>query len=145
MGFKLRDDNEECRPVKAWIYLIIAGLFEVVWAVGLKYTQGFTRPIPSLITAGGMIISFYFLSQSLKWLPIGTGYAVWTGIGAAGTIIIGMIFMGEPKDWLRITFLLMIIGGIIGLKATSTGVEAHTAVDQPTHIVQEQSKDEPRP
>jgi quaternary ammonium compound-resistance protein SugE len=103
----------------AWIYLIIAGLLEVVWAIGLKYTNGWTRLVPSLLTAGGMIASFYFLSVALKTLPIGTAYAIWTGIGALGTVLVGMLLLGEPRDMLRMLFLLFIVGGIIGLKATS--------------------------
>ncbi|WP_026677830.1 quaternary ammonium compound efflux SMR transporter SugE [Fictibacillus gelatini] len=94
----------------AWVFLIIAGIFECVWAVSLKYTHGFTRLMPSLITIVGMIISFYFLSQSLKSLPIGTAYAIWTGIGAIGTVIVGMVALGEPHNLLRILFLLLIMG-----------------------------------
>jgi len=103
----------------AWLFLTIAGIFEVVWAVGLKYSEGFSRLVPSVITVVSMFVSFYFLSLALKSLPIGTAYAIWTGIGALGTVIFGMILLGEPRDVLRICFLLLIIGGIIGLKATS--------------------------
>lgn len=103
----------------AWIYLLIAGVFEVVWAIGLKYTHGFSRIIPSIITFSAMAISFYFLSASLKTLPIGTAYAVWTGIGAVGTVIAGMFLFNEPRDFMRILFILLVVGGIIGLKATS--------------------------
>ena len=103
----------------AWVYLTIAGLFEVVWAIGLKYTHGFTRLVPSLITVGGMIVSFFLLSLSLKTLPIGTAYAVWTGIGALGTAVVGMVVFGEPRDWLRLLFLFLILSGIVGLKAAS--------------------------
>ncbi|MDO7789118.1 quaternary ammonium compound efflux SMR transporter SugE [Desulforamulus aquiferis] len=103
----------------AWVYLVIAGVCEVIWAVGLKYTQGFTRVYPSMITLVGMIVSFYYLSLALRDLPIGTAYAVWTGIGALGTVIIGMVFLGEPREWLRLFFVAMIIVGIIGLKSTS--------------------------
>ncbi|WP_282939753.1 quaternary ammonium compound efflux SMR transporter SugE [Paenibacillus sp. RC67] len=103
----------------AWIYLIIAGLFEVVWAISIKYTQGFTKLVPSVVTIAGMAVSFYFLSQSLKSLPMGTAYAIWTGIGALGTVVIGMLFMGEPRDAIRVLFLLLIVGGIVGLKVTA--------------------------
>jgi quaternary ammonium compound-resistance protein SugE len=103
----------------AWIYLAIAGVFEVVWAIGLKYTEGFTRIYPTIVTIIGMIISFYFLALAVKTLPIGTAYAVWTGIGAVGAIIVGMILFNEPKDLIRIVFLLFILTGIIGLKVTS--------------------------
>lgn len=103
----------------AWVYLVIAGISEVVWALGLKYTDGFSRLFPSIITIGGMIISFYFLSLALRELPIGTAYAVWTGIGVLGTVIFGMIFLGEAKDWYRIFFIFLILSGIAGLKTTS--------------------------
>ncbi|PID62505.1 MAG: quaternary ammonium compound-resistance protein SugE [Gammaproteobacteria bacterium] len=103
----------------AWIYLLIAGLFECVWAVGLKYTEGFTRIVPSAITLAAMALSMWFLSLSLKSIPIGTGYAVWTGIGAIGVAIIGMAFLGEPRQIARIICLLLIVSGIIGLKVVS--------------------------
>lgn len=103
----------------AWIYLIIAGIFEVIWAVGLKYSQGFTKLYPSLLTIGGMIISFYLLSLATKTLPMGTAYAVWTGIGALGTVILGIILFHEPFTALRIVFLFLIMAGIVGLKLTS--------------------------
>ncbi len=104
----------------AWIYLFIAGIFEVVWAIGLKYTEGFSRLVPSIITVIGMVISFYFLSIAIKVLPIGTAYAVWTGIGALGTVFLGILLFNEPKDFTRILFLGMILVGIIGLKFTSS-------------------------
>ncbi len=100
----------------AWIYLVIAGLFECVWAVGLKYTEGFTRIVPSAITLAAMGLSMWFLSLSLKSIPIGTGYAVWTGIGAIGVAVFGMAFLGEPRQIARIICLLLIVSGIIGLK-----------------------------
>ena len=103
----------------AWLILLIAGLFETVWAVGLKYTEGFTRLWPSVITAAGMVISLYLLSIALKQLPIGTAYAVWTGIGAVGTALIGIFFLGEPKDIARILSILLIVAGIVGLKIFS--------------------------
>ena len=100
----------------AWIHLILAGLLEIVWAVGLKYTEGFTRLWPSVLTVAAMIVSFALLSQALKTIPIGTGYAVWTGIGAAGTAVVGMIFLGESRDILRILCLVLIVAGVVGLK-----------------------------
>ncbi len=103
----------------AWIYLFIAGIFEVVWAIGLKYTHGFTRLYPSLLTLSGMAVSFYFLAMATKQLPIGTAYAVWTGIGALGTAILGIILFQEPHNWLRLLFLCLILVGITGLKLTS--------------------------
>lgn len=101
-----------------WIYLTIAGLLEIAWAVGLKYTNGWTRPIPSIITGGLMILSFYFLSLAVKSLPIGTAYAVWTGIGTVGAAIIGIVAFDEPKSALRILCIALIIAGIAGLKFT---------------------------
>ncbi|WP_071459034.1 quaternary ammonium compound efflux SMR transporter SugE [Bacillus massilinigeriensis] len=103
----------------AWIFLLIAGIFEVVWSIGLKYTEGFTKLWPSIITIAGMIISFYFLSSAVKTLPIGTAYAIWTGIGAAGAVILGIILFNEPKTFLRLSFVGLILIGIIGLKMTS--------------------------
>ena len=103
----------------SWIYLFIAGLFEIGWAVGLKYTNGFTKLWPSVITIIGMILSFYFLSNAVKTIPIGTAYAVWTGIGAVGTAIIGIILFGESKEFIRLFFILLIVVGIIGLKIFS--------------------------
>jgi quaternary ammonium compound-resistance protein SugE len=104
----------------AWVFLFLAGLFEVVWAISLKYTQGFTRLYPTIITVAGMAISFYFLSAALRTLPIGTAYAIWTGIGALGTVIVGMLFLGEPRDVMRIVFLLLLVTGIVGLKVTAS-------------------------
>lgn len=103
----------------SWIYLFIAGLFEIGWAVGLKYTEGFTKLWPSLATIITMILSFYFLSTAVKTIPIGTAYAIWTGIGAVGTSILGMILFGESKELIRIFFILLIVIGIIGLKLFS--------------------------
>lgn len=103
----------------AWIILIIAGLFETVWAVALKYSEGFTRLWPSVLTVVAMAISVWLLAVSLKSLPLGTAYAVWTGIGAIGAVIYGIAVFGDPKDLLRILFIIMIFGGIVGLKITS--------------------------
>ena len=103
----------------AWIYLFVAGLFEIGWAIGLKYTDGFTKIWPSVMTIATMILSFYFLSTAVKTIPIGTAYAVWTGIGAVGTAILGIILFGESKELIRIFFILIIVIGIAGLKIFS--------------------------
>lgn len=102
-----------------WLYLAIAGLLEIAWAIGLKYTEGWTRLVPSLITGVFMVASFYFLSLAIKALPIGTAYAVWTGIGTVGAAILGMILFDEPRDAIRIACIFLIIAGIAGLKLTS--------------------------
>lgn len=103
----------------AWVYLIIAGLLEIVWAVGLKYTHGFSRLWPSVGTVAAMIASFVLLAIALKTIPVGTGYAVWTGIGAAGTAIIGMVFLGESREVARMVCLVLIVAGVIGLRLTA--------------------------
>jgi quaternary ammonium compound-resistance protein SugE len=100
----------------AWIWLTLAGCLEVVWAIGLKYTEGFTRPWPSVITGAAMLASIYFLALAVRTIPIGTGYAVWTGIGAVGVAILGMVLFNEPKTFLRIGSILLIVAGIAGLK-----------------------------
>ena len=104
----------------AWILLIIAGLFETVWVVSLKYSEGFTKLWPSVITIVAMAISIYLLAIAMKSLPLGTSYAVWTSIGAIGAVIFGVVFFGESKDLLKIVFIAMIIGGIVGLKVISS-------------------------
>lgn len=104
----------------AWIHLIIAGVLEIFWAISLKYTEGFSRLWPSVLTIAGMIASFYFLAQALKTIPVGTGYAIWTGIGAAGTAILGIILFSESAALPRLLCIGLIIGGIIGLKLTSS-------------------------
>jgi quaternary ammonium compound-resistance protein SugE len=103
----------------SWIYLLIAGVFETAWAIGLKYTEGFTKLYPSLWTAASMILSLYFLSLSLKTLPIGTAYAVWTGIGALGAFIFGIVLFKEPIEFWRIFFISLLIISLVGLKSTS--------------------------
>lgn len=103
----------------AWLYLLIAGLFEVAWAIGLKYTDGFTRLIPSLLTLASMGASLLFLGLALKTLPVGTAYAVWTGIGAVGVAILGIILFAEPANALRLASIALIVGGIVGLKLVS--------------------------
>ncbi|MGE5403182.1 MAG: DMT family transporter [Ignavibacteriales bacterium] len=103
----------------AWFYLIIASIFEVSWAVGLKYSEGLSKPVPTIFTVIAMLLSFVFLSQASKSLPIGTAYVIWTGIGAAGTAFYGMLYFGESREVVRILCLMLIISGVIGLKFTS--------------------------
>ncbi|HDR2550633.1 quaternary ammonium compound efflux SMR transporter SugE [Enterobacter ludwigii] len=103
----------------SWIILVIAGLLEVVWAIGLKYTHGFTRLIPSVITITAMIVSIVLLSWAMRSLPVGTAYAVWTGIGAVGAAITGILLLGESASLARIASLALIVAGIIGLKLST--------------------------
>ena len=100
----------------AWVLLVIAGLFEIGWAIGLKYTEGFTRLVPSLFTVASMIVSLALLGLALKTLPVGTAYAVWTGVGAAGTALLGMALFGEPATAMRLACIGLILAGIVGLK-----------------------------
>ncbi|MBO9540689.1 quaternary ammonium compound efflux SMR transporter SugE [bacterium] len=102
----------------AWIWLLIAGLSEIVWATGLKYTEGFSKLWPSVGTVVVMIASFVFLAQAMKQLPLGTAYTVWTGIGAVGTVLVGILLLGESKDPMRLLFVALIIAGILGVKMT---------------------------
>lgn len=104
----------------AWIYLVIAGILEIQWAVTMKYTEGFSKLWPSVFCIAGMAASVYFLALAQKTLPLGTSYAVWTGIGAVGTAIMGMILFNEPRDAARIACILLIVGGILGLKVLSS-------------------------
>lgn len=101
-----------------WLYIFIASIFEISWAVGLKYSQGLTQIKETIFTITTMLLSFYFLSLSVKYIPLGTAYAMWTGIGVLGTTIYGILFFEEPKDTIRIIFLLLIVIGIIGLRLT---------------------------
>lgn len=103
----------------SWIYLVVAGLFEVGWAVGLKYTHGFSKPVPTVLTVIAMIASMWLLAIATKSLPIGTAYAVWVGIGAAGAAIFGIVLFREPVSIGRVVFLGMLIVSIVGLKLTS--------------------------
>ena len=103
----------------AWIYLAIAGLFEVGWAIGLKYTQGFTRLVPTVLTVASMVVSLGLLGLALKSLPVGTAYAIWTGIGTIGTAILGIVLLGEPANALRLACIGLIVAGIVGLKLVS--------------------------
>jgi len=104
----------------AWTYLLIASCFEIGFALGLKYTDGFTRLVPSVLTVTAGVASFLLLSQSLRTVPVGTGYAMWTGIGAVGTAILGILLPHEPRDVPRLVCLGLIISGIVGLRLTST-------------------------
>lgn len=104
---------------RAWWLLALAGVLEVVWAIGLKYSDGFRRPGPAAVTVVAMIASFYYLAQALKTLPVGTGYAVWTGIGAVGTAIIGILVFGESRELGRVVSIGLIVAGIVGLKITA--------------------------
>jgi len=102
-----------------WFILILAGLFEVVWAVGLKYTHGFTRLMPSAITVVGMALSFWLLALAMKQLPLGTAYGVWVGIGTVGAFIAGIVLFDEPATGLRIVSIGLIVAGLVGLKMAS--------------------------
>ncbi|NIX76655.1 quaternary ammonium compound efflux SMR transporter SugE [Microvirga terricola] len=104
----------------AWTYLVLAGLFEIGWAIGLKYTDGFTRLLPSVLTVIFMVASVVLLGLALKTLPVGTGYAVWTGIGTVGTAILGIILLGEPATALRLSCISLIVLGILGLKMAAS-------------------------
>ena len=105
----------------AWAILVVAGLLEMVWALLLKQSSGLTKPIPAIGFFISLVLSMVLLGQSLKTLPVGTAYAVWTGIGAAGTAIVGMIWLGESRDVLKLVSLVMLLAGIIGLRVTATG------------------------
>jgi quaternary ammonium compound-resistance protein SugE len=101
------------------MYLFVAGLFEICWAIGLKYTIGFTKLWPSVLTISAMIVSFQLLALAMKTIPIGTAYAIWTGIGALGVALLGMVLFGESKDIARILCILLIVAGVVGLKVFS--------------------------
>jgi quaternary ammonium compound-resistance protein SugE len=103
----------------AWTYLFFAGLFEIGWAIGLKYTHGFTRLLPTVLTVGSMAVSLGLLGLALKSLPLGTAYAIWTGIGTIGTAILGIILFGEPATALRLACVGLVVAGIVGLKLVS--------------------------
>ncbi|MEU6682621.1 multidrug efflux SMR transporter [Streptomyces sp. NPDC046832] len=103
----------------AWVLLVVAGLLEVGWSVGMKYTDGFTRPLPSVLTGAGIVASMLLLSQAARTLPIGTAYGVWVGIGAAGAAVFGMVVLGEPATAARIFFVCLLLVAVVGLKSTS--------------------------
>ena len=102
-----------------WIVLFVAGLFEIGWAIGLKYTEGFSRPLPTVLTVGCMIASVVLLGHALRHIPVGTGYAVWTGIGTVGTAVLGIALFGEPATLIRLACIGVIVAGIVGLKLVS--------------------------
>ena len=104
----------------SWVWLVIAGALEIVWALGLKYTEGWTRLWPSLATVVAMAASFWCLAQAVKQIPIGTGYAIWTGIGAVGMAVLGMAVFAESAAWPRLACIGMIVAGIVGLKVTAS-------------------------
>jgi len=104
----------------SWIILFFAGLFEVGWAVGLKYTDGFSKPIPTVLTVGAMVISLGLLGLAMKELPLGTAYAIWTGVGAVGTVIAGIILFGESMALVRLVSVALIVCGLIGLKVSAS-------------------------
>jgi quaternary ammonium compound-resistance protein SugE len=99
-----------------WLLLLLAGFTEVAWAIGLKYSQGLTRPLPAAWTLVNMVLSFLFLAQALKTLPLGTAYAIWTGIGAVGTALLGIVLFGEPRGWPRLACMGLVVSGIVGLR-----------------------------
>ncbi len=105
----------------AWLLLIVAGILEIGWAVGLKYTDGFTRPLPTALTVLCMIASVLLLGLAIRTLPLGTAYAVWTGIGTVGTAILGMILFNDPATAARLACIGLIVAGIVGLKLLATG------------------------
>ena len=122
--YPLRDDPELSRKcawgkLMAWAVLVIAGLFEVGWAIGLKYTDGFSRPWPTVGTVLAMLVSVALLGLAMRTLPVGTAYAVWTGIGAVGTVVLGIVLFGEPATAARLACVGLILAGIVGLKLTA--------------------------
>ena len=104
----------------SWIILVVAGLLEVGWAIGLKYTEGFTRPGATVATVAAMVASMVLLGLAMRTLPVGTAYAVWTGIGTVGTVLLGMFLFGESAQPIRLLFIAMIVGGIVGLKLVTS-------------------------
>lgn len=106
--------------MNAWLILVIAGILEIGWAIGLKYTEGFTRLVPSVLTVLAMVVSMYMLGKAAQTLPIGTAYAVWVGIGAAGAGLLGIVLFKEPATAARILFLSLLVVSIVGLKLTSS-------------------------
>ncbi len=113
------DDLTLLSRLMAWFYLIAAGLLEVGWAIGLKYTDGFTRPIPSILTAAAIVLSMLLLSFAARTLPIGTAYGIWVGIGTIGAVILGMVLFDEPRTLGRVFFLVLLMVALVGLKLTS--------------------------
>jgi quaternary ammonium compound-resistance protein SugE len=114
-----RDDRTRLGGDMAWIVLFVAGLFEIGWAVGLKYTAGFTRAWPTVATVGSMVVSLYLLGVALKSLPLGTAYAIWTGVGTVGTALLGILLFREPPTAARLACIGLIVAGIVGLRLVS--------------------------
>lgn len=105
--------------MNAWLILVVAGIAEVGWAVGLKYTQGFTRPVPTALTAIAMVVSLWLLGLAVRTLPLGTAYAIWTGIGTVGTVAVGVVLFDEPATVVRLVCVALIVSGIVGLKVVT--------------------------
>ncbi|WP_435347449.1 quaternary ammonium compound efflux SMR transporter SugE [Haloarchaeobius sp. HRN-SO-5] len=103
----------------SWRILVVAGLFEVAWAVGLEYSEGFSRPVPSALTVAALVVSMLLLAQAIETLPVGTAYAVWTGIGAVGTAVLGVVLFDEPATLARAGFVGLVVAGIVGLHTTA--------------------------
>ena len=103
----------------AWVYLIVAGLLETGWAIGLKYTEGFTKPVPSILTAAAIAASMFLLALAARTIPIGTAYAMWVGIGAVGAVILGIILFDEPRDLARLAFVGLLVVSLVGLRITT--------------------------
>ena len=127
-GYCFTPLSEGTEPM-AWLYLILAGLCEIAWAIGLKYTDGFRKLWPSVWTVTIMLLSFWLLAQAMKTLPVGTAYAIWTGIGAVGTAILGIVLFHESRDLMRIVCIGVIVSGIVGLKFFSPSQAAATTPD----------------
>lgn len=104
----------------SWFYLVVAGAFEIVWAYAMKQSYGFTRLVPSLVTISAMLVSFWLLSVAMRTIPLGTAYTIWTGIGAVGAFLVGILFLAEPANALRITAAVLIVSGLVLMKVAST-------------------------
>lgn len=104
----------------SWFYLVVAGAFEIVWAYAMKQSYGFTRLLPSLVTISAMLVSFWLLSVAMRTIPLGTAYTIWTGIGAVGAFLVGILFLAEPVNALRITAAVLIVSGLVLMKVAST-------------------------
>ncbi len=104
----------------SWFYLAVAGVFEIVWAYAMKQSYGFTRLVPSLVTIGAMLVSFWLLSVAMRTIPLGTAYTIWTGIGAVGAFLVGVLFLSEPLGTLRVTAAVLIVSGLVLMKIAST-------------------------
>jgi quaternary ammonium compound-resistance protein SugE len=126
---------------RAWLFLVVAGMAEVVWAVAMKQSNGFSRLVPTLVMVAGLAVSFVGLAAALKVLPVGTGYAVWTGIGAAGTALAGMWLLGEPRDAPRLVCIALIVAGIIGLRLTMRAPAEEAARDGTAGTTASSSRD----